>query len=188
MSVLSAGGHLFVIQRGIPFRRAGTRSDRPGFTACSFKTWRSEDTRPKSFASELREERSGPDDECDKACSRQSTITATDFQHAPTSRDQSAFDETISDEATNALRKTAVPQADALLAGQVFSSKLPRHRSVVVGEETRRTVGTDQSHLYCLLCSLLDRLIAMRTLLLTDIASDALSTHFVPGTLHNCLA
>ena len=79
--------------------------------------------------------------------------------------------------------KTAVPQADALLAGQIFSSKLPRHRSVVVGEGTRRTVGTDQSHLYCLLCSLLDRLIAMRTLLLTDIASDALSTHLVPGTL-----
>src|SRR4051794_8779447 len=76
---------------------------------------------------------------------------------------------------------------ELMVAGSDFQFKIPRHRSVVVGEGTRRTVGTIKP-LYCLLCSLLGHLIAMRTLLLTDIASHALSTHFVPVTLHKCLA
>ena len=45
------------------FEELGVELITPGFTESSFETWRSENSIPKSFASELREEWSEPVDE-----------------------------------------------------------------------------------------------------------------------------
>jgi hypothetical protein len=46
------------------FEELGSEFITPGFYRASFETWRSENSMPKSFASELREEWSEPADEC----------------------------------------------------------------------------------------------------------------------------